>query len=58
MSHMGVTGICLAMIATGNFSEAWLYVAAPLVGGIVAALVHVGLGRLAAPSQPAPEAAE
>jgi MIP family channel proteins len=44
------------MIATGNFSDAWLYVAAPLVGGIIAALVHVGLTRLAA--QPHPAAAE
>jgi aquaporin Z len=35
------------MIATGNFSDAWLYVAAPLVGGIIAALVHTGLTRLA-----------
>jgi MIP family channel proteins len=47
------------MIATGNFSDAWLYVAAPLVGGIVAALVHGGLNRLAAKPQPATaEAAE
>jgi glycerol uptake facilitator-like aquaporin len=38
------------MIATGNFSDAWLYVAAPLVGGIIAALVHTGITRLAAQS--------
>ncbi len=35
------------MIATGNLSDAWLYVAAPIVGAIVAALVHTGLARLA-----------
>jgi MIP family channel proteins len=40
------------MIATGNLYDAWLYVAAPLVGGIVAALVHTGLARLARPSEP------
>jgi MIP family channel proteins len=35
------------MIATGNLSDAWLYVAAPIVGAIVAAIVHTGLARLA-----------
>jgi aquaporin Z len=35
------------MIATGNLSDAWLYIAAPIVGGIIAALVHTGLTRLA-----------
>ncbi len=35
------------MIVTGNLSDAWLYVAAPIVGAIVAALVHTGLTRLA-----------
>jgi MIP family channel proteins len=34
------------MVATGNFSDAWLYVTAPIVGAIVAALVHAGLARL------------
>ena len=34
------------MIATGNLSNAWLYVAAPIVGAVVAALVHTGLARL------------
>ena len=34
-------------LATGNFSEAWLYVTAPIVGAIVAAIVHTGLARLA-----------
>jgi MIP family channel proteins len=38
------------MIVTGNLSDAWLYVAAPIVGAIVAALVHTSLSRLA--SQP------
>ena len=35
------------MVATGNFSDAWLYVTAPIVGAIVAALLHTGLARLA-----------
>jgi MIP family channel proteins len=35
------------MIATGNFSDAWLYMTAPIVGAIVAALMHAGLARLA-----------
>jgi MIP family channel proteins len=35
------------MVATGNFSHAWLYVAAPIVGAIIAAMVHTGLTRLA-----------
>ena len=39
------------MVATGNFNDAWLYVIAPIVGAIVAAIVHMGLARLAA--QPA-----
>jgi aquaporin Z len=34
------------MVATGNFSDAWLYLTAPVVGAIVAALLHVGLSRL------------
>jgi MIP family channel proteins len=35
------------MVATGNFSEAWLYLTAPIVGAIVAAIVHMGMARLA-----------
>jgi aquaporin Z len=35
------------MVATGNFSDAWLYLAAPIVGAIVAAILHTGLVRLA-----------
>jgi MIP family channel proteins len=35
------------MVATGNFSDAWLYITAPIVGAIVAAIVHIGLARLA-----------
>jgi MIP family channel proteins len=35
------------MVATGNFSDAWLYLTAPVVGAIVAALLHTGLTRLA-----------
>jgi aquaporin Z len=34
------------MVATGNFSDAWLYMTAPIVGAIVAALLHTGLARL------------
>jgi MIP family channel proteins len=34
------------MVATGNFNDAWLYVTAPIVGAIVAALLHTGLARL------------
>jgi hypothetical protein len=35
------------MVATGNFSDAWLYLTAPIVGAIVAAILHMGLARLA-----------
>jgi aquaporin Z len=35
------------MVATGKFDDAWLYLLAPIVGAIVAAIVHAGLGRLA-----------
>jgi MIP family channel proteins len=35
------------MVATGNFTHVWLYMAAPIVGAIVAAIVHTGLTRLA-----------
>jgi MIP family channel proteins len=35
------------MVATGNFNDAWLYLTAPIVGAIIAALVHAGLARLA-----------
>jgi len=35
------------MVATGNFNGAWLYLTAPIVGAIVAALLHTGLTRLA-----------
>src|ERR1700743_3877976 len=34
------------MVATGNFSDAWLYMTAPIVGAIVAALLHTALARL------------
>src|SRR6202171_6156222 len=36
------------MVATSNFSDAWLYLAAPIVGAIVAAILHAGLARLLA----------
>ena len=35
------------MIATGNLTDAWLYVLAPIVGAIIAAWVHAGFIRLA-----------
>src|ERR1700676_1211051 len=35
------------MVVTGNFSNAWLYVAAPIVGALIAAILHTGLARLA-----------
>jgi MIP family channel proteins len=35
------------MVATNNFSDAWLYLTAPIVGAIVAAILHTGLARLA-----------
>ena len=34
------------MVATGNFSDAWLYLSAPVVGAIIAAVLHAGLDRL------------
>jgi len=34
------------MVATGNFNDAWLFLTAPLVGAIVAAILHTGLVRL------------
>jgi aquaporin Z len=39
------------MIATGDLSNAWLYVAAPIVGALAAAIVHMRIARLTA--QPA-----
>lgn len=39
------------MIATGDLSNAWLYVAAPIVGALAAAIVHMGIAGLTA--QPA-----
>jgi MIP family channel proteins len=35
------------MVATGNFNDVWLYLTAPIVGAIIAALLHTGLSRLA-----------
>jgi aquaporin Z len=35
------------MVVTGNFTDAWLYVTAPMVGAVVAAMMHIGLTRLA-----------
>src|SRR5229473_2539373 len=35
------------MVATGKFDDAWLYLLAPIVGAIVAAILHTGLGWLA-----------
>jgi len=35
------------MIATANFTDAWLYVIAPIVGALVAALIHKAMRLLA-----------
>ena len=35
------------MVATGIFRDAWLYLTAPIVGAIVAAILHTGLAQLA-----------
>jgi aquaporin Z len=35
------------MVATGKFDDAWLYMAAPIVGAIIAAILHAGLRGLA-----------
>jgi MIP family channel proteins len=40
------------MVATANFSNAWLYVTAPIVGAVVAAILHAGLARLARDGMP------
>jgi MIP family channel proteins len=34
------------MVATGNFNDAWLYLVAPIVGAIIAAVLHKGVARL------------
>jgi glycerol uptake facilitator-like aquaporin len=34
------------MVATGKFSDAWLYLTAPIVGAIVAAILHMALVHL------------
>ena len=35
------------MVATGKFDDAWLYVAAPVFGAVMAAVMHTVLARLA-----------
>ena len=35
------------MVATGKFDDAWLYMAAPIVGAVIAAILHTGFGWLA-----------
>jgi MIP family channel proteins len=34
------------MVATGKFDDAWLYVVAPIIGAVMAAIVHTSLGWL------------
>jgi MIP family channel proteins len=48
------------MIATGNFSNAWLYITAPIAGALIAAIVHMALAKLSAETAtaPAPTAAD
>ena len=47
------------MVATGNFHDAWLYLTAPIVGAIIAAILHTALARLAQErmAAPAPDSA-
>jgi MIP family channel proteins len=45
------------MVATGNFNDAWLYLTAPIVGAIVAAILHTGLARLVQERMPSASAA-
>ena len=45
------------MVATRNLSDPWQYLTAPIVGAIVAALLHTGLARLAQEGTAAGEAA-
>jgi glycerol uptake facilitator-like aquaporin len=46
------------MVATGNFNNAWLYLTAPIVGAIVAAVLHTGLARLVQERMPSARAAQ
>jgi glycerol uptake facilitator-like aquaporin len=45
------------MVATGNFNDAWLYLTAPIIGAIVAAILHTGLARLVQERMPSASAA-
>ena len=45
------------MVATGNFNDAWLYLTAPIVGAIVAAILHTALARLVQERMPSASAA-
>src|SRR6201984_1180042 len=45
------------MVATGNFNDAWLSLPAPIVGAIVAAILHTGLTRLVQERLPSASAA-
>ncbi|KRR03356.1 MIP/aquaporin family protein [Bradyrhizobium valentinum] len=42
------------MVAAANFHNAWLYLTAPIVGAIIAAILHTALARLAQDRMPAP----
>jgi len=42
------------MIVTGDLSNAWLYVAAPIAGALIAVIVNRGLAMLARESATAP----
>jgi MIP family channel proteins len=46
------------MIATGKFNDAWVYAAAPIVGAIIAAILHTSICRLAQDGMASPRMAE
>jgi MIP family channel proteins len=46
------------MVATGNFSNAWLYVSAPIAGALIAVMVNRGLAMLGGEPATAPAPAE
>jgi MIP family channel proteins len=43
------------MVAADNYRDVWLYLTAPVVGAVVAAIVHMGMARLAQEQTVMPE---